>query len=282
MQTPNTELNQDAEPLDTEGAEGPADPKPQGWFGRRLRIALPPLAAFAVTLLLWEGYSRVFDVATFVLPRPLQVAERFVAEGSTITPNALVTMSEAVGGFAIGLGIGVLLAILFVRFEWLEKSLYPYALASQTIPIVAIAPLLIIWFGFGRTSKVVVAALLAFFPILVNTVIGLRSVDPEAMNLYKSYGASEARILFSLRMPTALPHLFTGMKIAAPLSVTGAVVGEFVGAFEGVGYLITQAQFYLDAEMTFAVILATSLLAIGFFLVVAILERFVVFWNYRQ
>lgn len=250
-------------------------------FPKVARRYLPPLIAFALTILVWEIGSRLSGIPAFILPTPLSIIARFVGELSRIIPAAGVTISEALAGFFLGLVIAVFLAIAFVRFEWLEKSIYPYALASQTIPIVAIAPLLIIWFGFGRTSKVVIAALLTFFPVLVNLVTGLRSLDPEAMDLFKSYGASDTQILIRLRIPNSLPYLFTGMKIAATLCVMGAVVGEFVGAWEGVGYLITRASFYMDAELTFAVILASSLTAICFFGVVSILERVIVFWKWK-
>lgn len=144
----------------------------------RLREYAPPVVLFALTIVIWTLGVRLAGIPSFIMPEPAAIVSRFVSELATIVPAAFVTLTEAVGGFFVGGTAAVLLAILFVRFGWLEKSIYPYALASQTIPIVAIAPLMIIWFGFGRMSKVMIAALLTFFPVLVNMVAGLRTLDP--------------------------------------------------------------------------------------------------------
>ncbi len=254
-------------------------PGSSGKYAKNLRKYVPPIVAFLVTVSLWQIGVKLLDIPAFVLPQPLAIAVRFVEEIPTILPAALVTITEAAGGFLIGFIVAVTLAVLFVRFQWLERSLYPYALAAQTIPIVAIAPLMIIWFGFGMLSKIMIASLLTFFPILVNMNDGLRSLHPEALDLLRSYGATETQIFTRLRIRSSLPLLFTGMKIAATGSVIGAVVAEFVGAWEGVGYLITRASYYMDAELTFAVVLASSMTAIIFFGAVSLLERAVVFWR---
>ncbi|SCF11132.1 ABC-type nitrate/sulfonate/bicarbonate transport system, permease component [Micromonospora viridifaciens] len=182
-------------------------------------------------------------------------------------------------GFAIAIVVGVVSAVVMVYSPTVEKSLYPLLLFAQVIPKIAIAPLFIVWLGFGLSPKVVVAVLMAFFPIVISGVTGLKSIDPEMLQLSATMGAGPGQTFVKIRFPAALPHLFAGLKVAATMAVTGAVVGEFVGANEGLGYVILQANGNLDTPTLFAGLLIMSLLGVVLFVVVEALEHLVLPWH---
>jgi NitT/TauT family transport system permease protein len=191
----------------------------------------------------------------------------------------LTTTWETLVGFVLAAATGLLAAVVMVYSSTVEKTMYPMLLFAQVVPKIAIAPLFVVWLGFGSSPKIVVAVLMAFFPIVISGVTGLRSVDPELLELVATMGAGQAQTFRKIRFPASLPHLFAGLKVAATLAVTGAVVGEFVGANEGLGYVILQANGNIDTPMLFAGLIIMSLLGVLLFAVIEIAERLLLPWH---
>jgi NitT/TauT family transport system permease protein len=240
-----------------------------------------PAFVFIVLLLVaWEYAVELFKLPEYLLPKPTVIGATLVANGATLLPHAGITAFEAGVGFLLGSVVGVALATLFVHSRTFELGLYPYAIALKSVPIVAIAPLLIVWFGNGLLPKIVVAAIISFFPVVVNTVKGLRSVDAEAFDLFDSLSASRSQIFFKLRVPTSLPYVFAALRISSTLAVIGAIVGEFAGADKGLGFFIMISSRRLETVDMFVGILLSSLLGIGFFYGIAILERLAIPWGH--
>jgi ABC-type nitrate/sulfonate/bicarbonate transport system permease component len=185
-------------------------------------------------------------------------------------------------GFALAISIGVPLAILMFEFPILEKAFYPYVIGSQTVPVFAIAPLLVVWFGFGIASKVVMAAIIVFFAIVLNTLDGLKSADPDTVNLFRILRATRWQILWKVRIPSALPFIFSGAKIGISISTIGAVIGEWVGASAGLGYLMLYANAQLQISLMFAAIFCLTLLGLSLFALMTLLERFAMPWRRHQ
>jgi ABC-type nitrate/sulfonate/bicarbonate transport system permease component len=208
------------------------------------------------------------------------VVEAFVDSNRLVIGAFLVTATEASLGFMIAASAGLLLAVMIARSALLEDVLYPFLNIIRVTPVIAIAPLLTIWFGHGLTPMILVSALIAFFPIVVTTVLGLRSADPELVSLMRTLNASEAEILRKIRMPSALPHLFASFRVSAPLAVIGALVGEFVGASAGMGFLLVSARSRIDTEMVFLMVVLSAILGILAFSAVVALERRYVRWHH--
>jgi NitT/TauT family transport system permease protein len=192
--------------------------------------------------------------------------------------NTIVTLIEAILGFLVGCSFGFILAIIFVYFKTLKMSFYPYAIALKTIPIIAIAPLLIVWFGNGLFSKIVMSALICFFPMVVNTVRGLSSVDSDTLDLFNSLNANKIQIFFKLRLPTSLPYVFSALKISTTLSVIGAIVGELSGANIGIGYIILVSSYKMQTKVLFAAITSSAIGGILFFAVIGLIEKEILRW----
>ena len=240
---------------------------------------LAPIGFFALIIAVWEFLVRVFSVPQYLLPAPSAIAADFASNINSLLFHAGVTLWEAFLGFLLANALGILVAIAFAHSKTLEKGLYPFAIALKTTPIVAMAPLLILWFGNGIASKVAAAALIAFFPAIVNTTRGLKSVDNEALDLFKSLSASKWQIFSKLRFPTALPYIFSALKISTSLAVVGAIVGEFVGANKGIGFVILVSSYHLEIVEMFSAVIAAALTGIIFFLVISFIEKRVVFWT---
>jgi NitT/TauT family transport system permease protein len=245
----------------------------------KARHGVLPLLAFAVFLLLWEWAVVAFRVRPFILPRPSQVAVALVAEAGQLIPAAVVTAEEIVLGFLLAVAIAVPLAVVLASSQWVERTLFPLVVSAQLIPKVALAPLLTVWLGLGMATKLTVAFLLSFFPILIDTMIGLKSVETGKILLARSMGAAAHDMFFKIRLPSALPNLFGGMKVASTLAVVGAIVGEFIGANAGLGNVLLIANSNYDTVMVFAGI--TYLTAVGMilFAVLDILERWAIPWH---
>jgi NitT/TauT family transport system permease protein len=257
--------------------ERPACDRP--WYRRTNVIMIP--VAIIIFLGLWQGVIWLGNYPTFILPSPLDVASTLgqtLADG-TLWRNAQVTLSEIFAGLALGLVTATVLGYALGRSPALERLLAPYVVASQSIPVVAIAPLLIIWFGPGRLSKVLICALIVFFPVLVNTIVGIRSVERDLRDLMRSLGAGRWQTFRMLEVPAALPVLFGGLKIGVTLSVVGAVVGEFVGADQGLGFLINQARGLYNTPLVFVAILALVAIALGMYGAVMLLEMWLLRWR---
>lgn len=234
---------------------------------------------FLLVLALLQWGVPALGIPAYILPTPAQVLRRAVDPERRLAYHLGITALEGISGFVAGSLAGFLLAVLFVHAPPLEAALYPWAVISQTVPIVALAPLLVFWFGNGLLPRAAIAALFTFFPVLVNSTRGLRLDDQATLDLLQSYGANRRQLFWTLRVPQCLPFLFTGLKIGATLSIIGAIVGEFAGAAAGLGYLITVSTYYLETDLTFAAVSAASLLGIGLYVILLGLERSLVFWQ---
>jgi NitT/TauT family transport system permease protein len=240
-----------------------------------------PLAIllFVVVVGGWECAVRFFDIPKIVLPAPSAVAVAMWRgmEGDLLLHFG-VTFYETMAGFVLGSAFGLVLGALIGQFPLLERTLYPYVVAFQTLPKVAIAPIIVIWFGYGVSSKIVITATIAFFPLLANTIVGLRAAPIEQIELMVAFTASRWQIFWMARLPQALPYIFVGLDVAIVLSVIGAIVGEFVGAQAGLGYLILQRNFNMDMAGVFAILIILSVMGIGLHMIVNAIQRRVVFW----
>jgi NitT/TauT family transport system permease protein len=234
-----------------------------------LRSALAPLAALAILLVLWESLTRLLSIPMWLLPPPSAIAAAGARDASTLLGAALTTGRSALVGFGLSAGVGVLAAIVLSSSRLLERALYPYTLFLQTVPIVAIAPLLVLWFGPGARAVSVSSFIVSLFPVIANTLTGLRSVDPALRDLFRLYDARRLATLWKLELPASLPHLFTGLRVASGLSVIGAIVGEFVAGFSedaaGLGILVLSAYRQLRTDLLFAAVLAASVLGLVLF-----------------
>jgi NitT/TauT family transport system permease protein len=261
------------------------EPIPRGTLGsrvgRNLRDWLPAVVVFVGGIALWEGLVRALDVQNFLLPAPSAILDAIRTERDTLWSAAWFTFEEAVGGFAIGCTAAILFALVLARWRTLATALMPYAIAANAIPIIAFAPITNNWFGaLNQLSKMVIAAVLCFFPVLVNTLRGLTSVRPQQIELMRSYAASEFEIFRRVRIPNALPYIFTGLKVATVLAMIGAIVGDYFGGSQGA--LGIQIRLYTGVfayPEAWAAIVLASILGIVFYGAVAAVERLTMRWH---
>ena len=252
---------------------------------RSIRTWLPPLALVVGLLVVWQvaastGFlADTLGLDPLLVPSPAEIFQVLWEDRRILAENALVTLTEVVAGFAIALVVGVSAAVGFHLFEPLRRAAYPLAVASQTIPVIVIAPILVVWFGYGIGPKLAIIALICFFPIAVNTLDGLRSVDRDLIGMMRSLDAGKRRILTAVELPSALPGIFSGAKIAVAVAVIGAVFGEWVGASEGLGYLILQDNAQLLTDRLFAAVFVLSAMAMLLFGAIALLERLTIKWR---
>lgn len=235
----------------------------------------------ALIFLAWEAVVRAFEIPAFVAPAPSAILKAIVAgfAEANYLEHCLVTVGEALSGFVLGAALGLGAGILIVISPVMEKIIYPWIVGLQSMPKVAIAPLLVVWFGFGLASKVVVVTLVTLFPVLVNVVAGLRNVDQERLDLMLGLSATRWQIMRYLRLPNALPFIFAGLNTAIVFSVTAAIVGEFVGATKGLGYLILQANYSLDIAAVFALLIVLAGVGMLLHSLVQFAESRIVFWS---
>jgi len=245
----------------------------------RLLDWLAPLALLAALVGAWEALARAGAFEDYLLPAPSEVVRALHDDRSLLASDAWVTAQEVLLGFALALALGVAVAVVLHLSRALRRAFYPLVVASQAVPVVVIAPILVIWFGFGIGPKLVVIALICFFPIAVNTLDGLRSVDPAQVKMLRTLDASRADVFRRLELPSALPYLFSGAKVAVAVAVIGAVFGELVGADAGLGHAIQIGTAQLLTARVFAAVLILSLMAIALFALVAALERLLVPWK---
>lgn len=255
--------------------EGPGRSKSRG-PAVRLGVFLCSTVAILVT---WELAIYGFGIPEYILPRPTAVGAVLAHQGNVLMRGSAITLAEAFFGFLIGGSLGFFTAIAFVHSRPLESALYPYAIALKTVPLVGLAPILTVWFGTGLIGKIVMASLLCYFPVLVNTAAGLRSVDPVVLAYFDSLAASRTQIFFLLRLPTSLPSVFSALRISATMSLVGAVVAELTGSNEGLGYQILAATYRLETDRVFAALICCAGVGIAFFLLVVLIERWIVPWN---
>jgi NitT/TauT family transport system permease protein len=237
------------------------------------------LATLAVLLLAWEAACHVFSIGAYLLPKPSDVIKTILDDPVFLLRHGLVTSMATLAGFVLATAVGILIAIVIVYSPFLEKTLFTALVAFNAIPKIAIAPLFIMWIGTGLESKVLMAFLIAIFPIIVDTVMGLRSIDPAQLDLVRTYRASQVQTFFKIRFPNALPSIFAGMKVGITLALIGTIVGEFVGANRGLGFVILQAQGTYQTPLVFAAIAMLSILGVILFNAIDLAERLALPWH---
>jgi NitT/TauT family transport system permease protein len=249
--------------------------------GRNVRDWIPAVAVFVLGILAWEGAIAAFHIQRFLLPRPTSIVHTFFSQRSILWGAGWYTFKEALGGFVLGSGSGILFALLLARFRRLGNALMPIAIAANAIPIIAFAPIFGAWFDpLSPNSKIAVAAVLCFFPVMVNTLRGLTAVRPASIELMRSYAAGERQIFRRVRIPTALPYTFSALKVASVLAMIGAIVGEyFGGSQEALGIQIKNSAALFNFETAWAAIMVASILGIAFYSTVALLERITLRWD---
>lgn len=238
-----------------------------------------PAVTVIGAVVLWEAAVDGLHLPEYLLPAPSGVLAALAAEWRYLAIHTGVTVYEILWGFVLSILVGIPLAMVIVYSPVLERAFYPLLVASQSVPKIAIAPLLIFWAGLGIFPKVLVAFLIAFFPIVIDTVVGLRSVEPEMLHLARSMGAPERRIFLKIRLPNAFPNIFAGLKVAVTLAVVGAIVGEFIQADRGLGYALLQANAMLNTRLSFATILILAAIGVLLFALVDVMERALIPWH---
>ena len=246
---------------------------------KRPELLLSPLV-FILFVGSWELIVDEFRISPIILPAPSRIVVALFRDISGSLPHHfLITFYETGAGFVLGAAIGLLLGGLIAQSPLLERTLYPYVVAFQTVPKVAMAPLMVIWFGYGLSSKIVITATIAFFPVLANTIAGLRATPADQLELMEAIRAGRWRTLWKVRLPNALPYILVGLDVAVVLSVIGAIVGEFVGAREGLGYLIMQRNFSMDVAGVFGILIVLALMGVTLHLAMRLLQRKLLFWT---
>jgi len=249
----------------------------RGW---RIRIAFPyATLTFVGLFIVWEGAVRVFAVSPIILPAPSAVFLELAKNWKLLVGETGTTVYEVVIGFILSVATAVPLAILLTFSRSAERALYPLIIAAQTVPKIAVAPILLAWFGFGLRPKIIIVVLISFFPILINSVVGMKSLSPQMRHLARSMGASVWQIFWHFQLPNALPSIFAGMKVATTLAVIGAVVAEFVGADSGLGYVIMVATSDLNIARQFAAITVLTVAGIIFFGLIEYSEKLILPWH---
>ncbi|MGZ5308972.1 MAG: ABC transporter permease [Solirubrobacterales bacterium] len=253
-----------------------------------VRKVLAPAALVVLLLCLWQAaadwdvLANLLKIEDFLVPSPTQIASALWEDRSLLAADAWVTLREVVLGFLLAVVLGLGCAIVLHLSETLRRAVYPLLVASQTVPVIAIAPILIVWFGFGIGPKLAIIALVCFFPITVNTLDGLRSVDPDQVKMMRTLDAGRWQILRRVEAPSALPFAFSGAKIAVAIAVIGAVFGEWAGSSSGLGHLMLEASAQLLTARLFAAIAVLSAMAICLFGLLALAERRLIPWNHPE
>ncbi|MCW5729474.1 MAG: ABC transporter permease [Alphaproteobacteria bacterium] len=247
-----------------------------------LRRYGPASAALLLLLLLWHWAVVAWEVKEFILPTPLRAIAAFGDPSYHWGQHILVTTYEIVGAFVISAVLGVLLGVMIVWNPWVERTMLPLLVLFNTLPKVALAPLFVIWMGFGVWPNIVIAVTVAFFPVVISTAAGLSLIEPELLDLARVLRGGRLQVFAKIRFPNALPHIFSGLKVSASLAVVGAIVGEFVASDRGLGSLIIAAGVTLSTPAIFAALLLISFLGLALFGLVAIVERLVMPWEFRS
>lgn len=237
-----------------------------------------PVVVFIFILILWEFVIWFFAVPQYLFPAPIVIAQDIYKNIDSLLYHSSITFYEALLGFIIANIVGLSIAVIFSYSKTIKKGLYPYVIAFKTAPIVAVAPLLILWFGNGLLSKVICAAITAFFPIIINAIKGFESVDEASLNLFKNFSATKWQIFYKLRLPASLPYIFSALKISTYLTVIGAIIGEFTGSNEGIGFYILTSSYRIETVQMFSGIIMAGLIGIFFFSIISFIEKKIIFW----
>jgi NitT/TauT family transport system permease protein len=246
---------------------------------QRLSGLVYPLAAVVGAVVLWYAIVIVFHMPKYILPLPSAVYQRIVEDWTFLMYHSGITLYETLGGFALSVILGIPIAIALVASRTLDRALMPWLILSQTFPKVALAPLIVVWFGLGLVPKLLITFLVAFFPIVISTVVGLRSAEREMLELAESMRATRLQMFWHFRIPLALPNIFAGLKVSVAFAVVGAVIAEWVGASAGLGYLLMRANANLDTTLLFAVLAALMVIGVVLYYAVEILERVSIPWH---
>jgi NitT/TauT family transport system permease protein len=270
---PHLETSHDA-PLSIEEVEARVqDRRVRRRSRARISAVIYPVMTVIGTLVAWEFATRAFDIPAYLLPAPSRIAVSLAENAALILKHGWVTTIEIVLGFLLSIVVGVPLALAIFMWPAFSRSVLPLLVSSQAMPKVAVAPLFLVWFGFGLLPKVLIAFLIAFFPIVIGTAVGLASIEQEKIHLARSMGLGAAATFFKIRLPSALPSVFGGLKISITLAVVGAVVGEFVGGDAGLGYLLMVANGNIDTPLLFAGLVALTVQGVVLFFLVELVER---------
>jgi ABC-type nitrate/sulfonate/bicarbonate transport system permease component len=251
----------------------------RGWLREAFDLFVAPALLVLGFLAIWQFVPPALGVPKYILPTPTDIVAQIIKDWDLLWPNMLVTLSEILLGFLLAFVVAMILGFVVAHFRIANRAIYPLLVASQTIPVIAIAPIFIIWFGYGILPKVIITALICFFPLTVNTVAGYASVDPDARMLFRAYGTSRLKTYGLLTLPSALPSIFSGIKISITLSVIGATIGEYVGSQSGLGFVIVQASGQIITARVFAAIALLSIMGIVLFLIASLVERLVMPWR---
>ncbi len=247
--------------------------------GEFFRSRVLPFIGIILFLAIWEVAVRIWQIPTYLLPTPTEIVQEMIRKHQDLIDHSLVTAYEMILGYFLAIAVAVPLAIAITAFRSFDKFITPILLFFQTVPKISIAPLFLVWFGVGPFPKILVAFLISFFPIVIDTAVGLRSIAPEMVDLARSMGASKRQIFLRFRLPGSLPYLFSGLKVAATLAVVGAVVGEFVGADRGLGYLLLVANSNLLTPLMFGTIVALTFQGLILFNIIQVLENILIPWH---
>ncbi len=248
----------------------------------RPREVVTALVTIVATIGLWEAFVRLFNVPDFLVPAPSAIWQEFASRPDLYMLHTWITLYETALGFLLAVVLGIVAAIAIVYSRLLQSVVYPVILVLQIVPKVAIAPLLLIWVGYGLQSKALIALLVAFFPIVISTATGMRAADPELLDLVKVLNGSRWQEFVKIRFPYSLPFIFSGLKVGITLAVIGAIIGEFVGGNEGLGYLIVIANAQLRTAMSFSALILLSLMGLALFAAIVVLERLMVPWGVTE
>ncbi len=249
-----------------------------GWLRRRTGA----IAMFVLLFLVWEFGVALLGIKPYLLPAPSRIWADFIKRADTVGAATIVTTYEILGGYFLAVAVSIPMALAVAYSRFLESSVYPVVVFLQIIPKIAIAPLFIIWFGFGYFPKLLIVFLLSFFPIVVSSIAGFKSVDPEIMDFARTTGAGGWKMFARIRLPQALPEIFTGLKVGAALSATAALVAEFVASDRGLGYLLLQYNGNLDTPMVFAIIVVLSAIGLILYYTVELIEKLTIPWHVSQ
>jgi len=244
--------------------------------------AMRPIWLIIVLIIGWDLCIRLFKIPQYLIPTPWQVVQQLFKEWPMLWRESLPTLYATLGGFALSALVGVPIAMWIAYSRLVESFVYPLLVFSQSVPKVAIAPLFVVWFGFGVIPKVIAAFLLGFFPVIVATVQGFKSIESDVIDLARSMGASPLKVFLKFRLPQAMPAIFSGLKVSVTLAVVGAVVGEFVGSNSGLGYVLQKANGTFDLPLMFAALVILSMIGVLLFLVLELIERWVLPWHASQ
>jgi len=253
------------------GASGPEAGRVPAWIW--------PVASLAGMIALWQAALAVIPVPTWLLPSPMSIVSATWAWYPQLPAHTLATLGATLAGYGLAIAVGVPVAVLIVTSRFLEQTVYPILLVFQSVPKVAVAPILLVWVGYGQLPKILIVFLVCFFPIVIGAATGLNSAPPEMLNLVRSLCATRGQVFVKVRFPSAMPHLFVGLKVAITLAVIGAVIGEFVGSNQGLGYIIVVSMSQVNTSLAFGAMTLLAVLSIALFYAVEWIERLAVPWS---